>query len=188
MDYFRQDSMGICTRCKSLPSLQKSLPQLVLFHLQRNNQNTAPTAKFFTKIDSKLDLPVRATLATFIFVCLCGLLYLASTTAFNSIVNSSVLFLNITYVVPQAILIFRRRCTALPPRYLNLGRFGYFCNIFSVLWIVVLGVFVCLSPTVPLDVNVMGYSSIVLVGLLATVILLSYVMGRKSFEGPTIID
>lgn len=180
--------MGICTRCKSLPSLQKSLPQLVLFHLQRNNQNTAPTAKFFTKIDSKLDLPVRATLATFIFVCLCGLLYLASTTAFNSIVNSSVLFLNITYVVPQAILIFRRRCTALPPRYLNLGRFGYFCNIFSVLWIVVLGVFVCLSPTVPLDVNVMGYSSIVLVGLLATVILLSYVMGRKSFEGPTIID
>lgn len=98
------------------------------------------------------------------------------------------LFLNITYVVPQAILIFQRRCTALPPRYLDLGWFGYFCNIFSVLWIAVLGVFICLSPTVPLDVNLMSYSSVVLVGLFAIIILLWYVMGRKSFEGPTIID
>lgn len=141
--------------------------------------------KFFTKIDSRLEFPVRTTLMAFLFTCIYGLLYIASTTAFNSIVNTAVLFLNITYVVPQGIILFQGK-RGLPRRYLDLGRFGYFCNMFSVLWIVVLGVFICLPTSLPVERDSMSYTSPVLVGLFAIVICLWYMIGRKSFEGPHI--
>ena len=122
----------------------------------------------------------------FLFTCIYGVLYFASTTAFNSIVNTAVLFLNITYVVPQGIVLMRRKQRNLPRRYLDLGGFGYFCNAFSVLWIVVQGVFVCLPTSLPVEVDTMSYTSAVLVGLFATISVMWLIIGRTSFEGPHI--
>lgn len=137
-------------------------------------------------MDQRLEFPVRTTGAAFIFVLLYGLLYLASTTAFNSIINSAVLFLNITYAVPQGILLFQGRKQHLPPRYLNLGYFGYLCNGFSILWIVVLGVSVCMPPSLPVSAATMNYISVIVVGLFLIVMLLWLVNGRINFEGPHI--
>lgn len=96
------------------------------------------------------------------------------------------LFLNITYVVPQGILLSRGRKNALPSRYLNLGWVGYFCNIFSVLWIVVLGAFICFPPVLPVTVGSMNYTSVVLVGLFAMIIGAWFRFGKHEFEGPHI--
>lgn len=137
-------------------------------------------------MDDRKGFPVRTTVAALAFACLYGLLYLASTTAFNSIVTSAVLFLNISYVIPQGILLFRGRSNALPNRYLNLGWFGVFCNLFSVLWIVVLGVFICMPPTLPVQRGSMNYTSVVLVGLFVVIIGLWFLLGKKQFEGPHI--
>jgi choline transport protein len=115
-----------------------------------------------------------------------GLLYLASTTAFNSIVNSAVLFLNITYAVPQGILLVQGRKKHLPPRYLNLGVFGYLCNGFSVIWIVVLGVAVCMPPSLPVSTATMNYISVIVVGLFLIIMVLWLVDGNVNFEGPHI--
>ncbi|OHE91443.1 hypothetical protein CORC01_13262 [Colletotrichum orchidophilum] len=145
-----------------------------------------PFSGYFSKIDEKRKLPLRATIASYTFACLYGLLYLASTTAFNSIVTSAVLFLNITYVVPQGILLVQGRNNSLPPRYLNLGWFGYICNMFSVLWIVVLGAFICMPPILPVTAGSMNYTSVVLVGLLSIVLLFWVLDGRKNFKGPNI--
>ncbi|KAK1625277.1 amino acid/polyamine transporter I [Colletotrichum phormii] len=145
-----------------------------------------PFSRYFSKIDEKRELPLRATIASYVFACLYGLLYLASTTAFNSIVTSAVLFLSITYVVPQGILLFQGRNKSLPPRYLNLGWFGYVCNVFSVLWIVILGVFICMPPTLPVTAGSMNYTCVVLVGLLGIVLLFWFIDGRKNFKGPNI--
>ncbi|KAK7398128.1 hypothetical protein QQX98_012492 [Neonectria punicea] len=147
--------------------------------------NGVPFSTYFVKIDRKLGFPVRTTVASFVFVLLYGLLYLASTTAFNSIVTSAVLFLNITYAVPQGILLFQGR-ESLPPKYLNLGRFGYACNTFSILWIVVLGVVICMPPSLPVTTATMNYISVVTVGLFSLIILLWYTSGRRNFEGPHI--
>ncbi|KPM37242.1 hypothetical protein AK830_g9303 [Neonectria ditissima] len=148
--------------------------------------NGVPYSSYFVKIDRRLGFPVRTTIASFVFVLLYGLLYLASTTAFNSIVTSAVLFLNITYAVPQGILLFQGREKSLPPRYLNLGRFGYFCNTFSILWIVVLGVVICMPPSLPVTTATMNYISVVTVGLFSIIIMLWFTSGRKNFKGPHI--
>ena len=121
-----------------------------------------------------------------IFVCIYGLLYLASTTAFNSIVTTAVLFLNITYVVPQAILLFGRGRAYLPMRYLRLGWFGTFCNGFSVVWIVVLGVLVCMPPNLPVSTANMNYTSPILVGLFSLIMVAWFGGGRKKFAGPKV--
>lgn len=149
-------------------------------------QNGIPASKYFSHIDNRLEFPVRTTIAAFVFVCIYGLLYLASTTAFNSIITSAVLFLNITYSVPQGILLLRGRQKALPPRYLNLGRLGYLCNGFAVLWVVVLAVFICMPPQLPVEVGSMNYTSVVTAGLFVIVILMWTFSGRHQFEGPHI--
>ncbi|KAM0550331.1 hypothetical protein ACHAPJ_009002 [Fusarium lateritium] len=148
--------------------------------------NGTPFPKYFSKVDRRFEFPVRTTACAFVFVVLYGLLYLASTTAFNSIVTSAVLFLNITYAVPQGILLFRGRKEYLPPRYLNLGIFGYVCNTFSILWIVVLGVTVCMPPSLPVAIGTMNYTSVIVVGLFAIIMVLWFVDGRQKFEGPHI--
>ena len=119
-------------------------------------------------------------------MCFYGLLYLASTTAFNSIVTTAVLYLNITYVVPQGILLLGRGRSFLPMRYLRLGWFGYFANWFSILYIVVLGVTVCMPPDLPVSAGNMNYTSPILIGLFVLIMAAWYGGGKKKFAGPKV--
>lgn len=59
----------------------------------RINQRGIPYSEFFSHVDVYRDFPLRATVLSICFCCLYGLLYLASTTAFNSIVTGAVLYL-----------------------------------------------------------------------------------------------
>ncbi|KAK5677213.1 hypothetical protein LTS10_010402 [Elasticomyces elasticus] len=148
--------------------------------------NGVPFAHFFSHIDHKLGFPVRTTLAALLFSWLYGLLYLASTTAFNSIVTSAVLFLNITYAIPQGILLKQGRMKSLPTRYLNLGWFGYVCNGFAVSWTILLAVVICFPPKLPVSVASMNYTSVVLLGLSILIMGLWWGIGRHKFEGPKV--
>ncbi|OJJ33629.1 hypothetical protein ASPWEDRAFT_60276 [Aspergillus wentii DTO 134E9] len=147
--------------------------------------NGMPFSNFFSTIHGTLHFPVYTTIAAFLFSCLYGLLYLASTTAFNSIITSAVLFLNITYTVPQALVLCYGR-SSLPKRYLNLGWFGYVCNVFFILWIFIRTVLICMPPGIPVALNSMNYTSVVLVGIFTVINGFWFVTGRQKFEGPRI--
>ncbi|KAL4889819.1 amino acid/polyamine transporter I [Aspergillus ambiguus] len=147
--------------------------------------NGTPFPEIFSHVSEKFQFPVYATVAAFSFICVYGLLYLASTTAFNTIITSAVLFLNITYAVPQGILLLRGR-EALPKRYLNLGRVGYPCNVFSVLWTTALVVLICLPPKIPVTLQSMNYICVVLAGVFLVINGLWLFIGRERFEGPHI--
>lgn len=54
--------------------------------------------------------------------------------------------LNLTYTVPQGILATCGR-HRLPRRPFDLGSWGYAVNVFSVLWLIVSGVFFCFLVT-----------------------------------------
>ncbi|KAH8693796.1 amino acid/polyamine transporter I [Talaromyces proteolyticus] len=147
--------------------------------------NGLPYSKYFSHIDPVLQFPVRTTVAACIFSSIYGLIYLASTTAFNSIITSAILFLNISYAIPQAIVAVRGRSKTLVNRPLNLGRWGYICNIFAPLWIVVMCVLVCFPPSLPVTLGSMNYSAPVIVALFA-VIVVCWVFTGKQFECPAI--
>lgn len=89
-------------------------------------------------------------------------------------------------MVPQGIVLISGRARTLPRRYLNLGCLGYLCNAFVILWIVILGVFVCLPLGLPVEAESMNYTSPVLIGLFGLVIMLWYGLGRIAFQGPQI--
>ncbi|KAI9146855.1 choline transporter [Paramyrothecium foliicola] len=178
--YMWKDCLGLGPRCKVLFPHSVEQRKLTLF------ENGTPFPKYFTKVDRRLEFPVRTTIAALVFVLLYGLLYLASSTAFNSIITSAVLFLNISYAIPQGILLFQGRKSHLPPRYLKLGWLGYFCNVFSICWIVVLGIFVCMPPSLPVTTQSMNYICVIAVGLFSIILGLWWIDGRKNFEGPKI--
>lgn len=144
-----------------------------------------PFPSFFSQIHPKLDFPIYTTLAAVLFNCVYGLLYLASTTAFNSIVTSAVLFLNLSYAIPLAVVAVRGREKVLPVRAFNLGKFGYLLNIFAPLWVTLLGVMVCLPPTVPVSLATMNFSSVVLTGIFLIFLIFWFIIG-KNFHGPKI--
>lgn len=94
-------------------------------------------------------MPVRTTLLSASFFIVFGLLYIASSTAFNSFVNMAALLVNIAYTVPQGILACRRRHRLSSTRAFNLRMAGYVVNVFSVCWLVLVGVLFCFPVRVP---------------------------------------
>jgi choline transport protein len=52
-----------------------------------------PLSAYFAKVDDKMQIPVRAMFVSVGFCVVYGLLYFASSTAFNSIVTSAIIFL-----------------------------------------------------------------------------------------------
>ncbi|OJJ30922.1 hypothetical protein ASPWEDRAFT_62284 [Aspergillus wentii DTO 134E9] len=149
-----------------------------------SRDNGLPFSKYWSHVDTKYNMPVRTTFLSAGFCVIYGLLYIASTQAFNSIINTAVLMLNITYTVPQGILATCGR-NRLPKRPFNLGYAGYAVNIFSVLWLILSGIFFCFPTTNPPTIGNMNYNSVVICGIFA-IILLLWIERRKKFSGPNI--
>lgn len=145
--------MGFCPRCK-YRILLRSCPYKCS-KLTLKSQHGLPYSDYWKVVNKKFEFPVRTTFLSAAFCAVYGLLYVASTAAYNSIINTAIVMLNITYTVPQAILLVHGR-DRLPARPFDLGRFGYAVNAWSVIWLAVSGVFFCFPPTNPTTLNSMN--------------------------------
>ncbi|KLO91726.1 related to HNM1-Choline permease [Fusarium fujikuroi] len=143
-----------------------------------------PFAEYWQHIDPKRGIPWRTTLLSAAFCALYGLIYVASTTAFNSIINATCLMLNLSYVIPQGVLLTQGR-DKLPKRAFSLGKFGYVVNLYSVVFMIVIGVVFCLPQTNPTTAGSMNYNAPVVVGLF-TIVCLLWIERRSKFNGPHI--
>ncbi|KAI9150864.1 Choline transport protein [Paramyrothecium foliicola] len=144
-----------------------------------------PYSSFWNHIHSKYEFPVRTTLLSVGFCIVYGLLYIASTQAFNSIITTAVLAINISYIVPAALILIRGREKTLPNRPFKLGIFGYFCNAWAPLWITTIGVFIAFPNVLPVTAGSMNYVCVVL-GFIGIGLLFMWVFVRRYFEGPVI--
>lgn len=144
-----------------------------------------PYSSFFARIHPTYKAPVNATLACAVVIIVYGLIYIGSATAFNSFISMSILSLNLTYAVPQAILLVRGRVRILPKRSFALGRhIGPICNAFSILWVLFITIMFCFPTSIPTTVADMNYVSVIVVGI-SFLILVSWWGGkRKTFTGP----
>lgn len=120
-----------------------------------SRDNGLPFSSYWNHIHPRYDIPVRTTLLSAGFCLLYGLLYIASSRAFNTIINTAVIMLNLTYTVPQGILATCGR-HRLPRRPFDLGVWGYTVNVFSVLWLIVSGTFFCFPVALPTTVGSMN--------------------------------
>lgn len=144
-----------------------------------------PYSSFFSHVSERHKFPVRTTILASIFCSIYGLLYLISTTAFNSIITSAVLYLNLTYAIPQALIAIRGRKNVLPDHPFDLGSIGYSCNFLSPILVTVVGVLVCFPPELPVTHSNINYTPVVLVTLSLVILGFWFTMGHK-FEGPKI--
>ncbi|CAI6013903.1 unnamed protein product [Clonostachys chloroleuca] len=144
-----------------------------------------PYSNYWNHISPKFEFPVRTTLLSVVFCIIYGVLYLASSQAFNSIIITAVLGVNISYVVPQAITLFHGR-SRLPDRPFKLGKVcGYLCNAWTPLWVTTIGVFICFPNVIPVSAASMNYVSVVL-GFMGIILVALWFSVRRAFEGPNI--
>ncbi|KAL4954288.1 amino acid/polyamine transporter I [Aspergillus filifer] len=139
--------------------------------------NALPYSAYFSHISPAHNKPLRTTFLSAIFFIIFGVIYIASSTAFNSVVNMATLLVNIAYAVPQGVLLFggRGRLDELVAddggpesgvdgdgvkrevkRRFDLGKAGYIVNAFSVVWTVFVGVLFCFPTRIPTEAGRMN--------------------------------
>ncbi|KAL9099532.1 MAG: hypothetical protein Q9163_004980 [Psora crenata] len=62
--------------------------------------NGLPGSRYMSKVDGRLDVPICAHAVSCVIVAVIGLLYLGSSTAFNSMVTACIVLLYISYAIP----------------------------------------------------------------------------------------
>ena len=146
-----------------------------------------PFSAFFAKVATNQKAPVNATMGCSVLISLYGLVYIGSTTAFSSFINMATLALNVSYVIPQGIVLFRGRESVFPkyPFPFRLGRFvGPACNFFSVAWMLLMTVLACFPSALPTTSQSMNYVSVVVCGIVLLICLTWLGGKRKTFTGP----
>jgi choline transport protein len=155
-----------------------------------------PFSNTWAKVNTRLGVPLNAHIACNAIVVLLGALYVASATAFNSLVIGVIIFQYLSYSVPIVLMLIRGR-NSIPHGPFWLGKFGFFCNIvtyvaplrmkltsYRLCWTVFTTIFFCFPAVMPVEADNMNYISVILVGYFLLAMFWWLVRGRKVFRGP----
>ncbi|KAI1630202.1 amino acid/polyamine transporter I [Exophiala viscosa] len=145
-----------------------------------------PLSRYWKQVHPRWQMPMNAALLCGTLVTLYGLIFLGSSAAFSSMVGACICFQTTSYVVPQGILAWRGRDKILPPRALNLGKFGLPLNVLACVWVFFIDVLYCIPTGYPVTVENMNWISVVIIGLVSFLLLAWQFSQRHVFKGPTI--
>lgn len=149
-----------------------------------------PFSHYFAKQDARSGIPLRAVYLTTVLVIIYGVLYIASSAALNAILSSSVVFLNISYTIPVALLLARGRSNLLrpasfpEPTMLLPNWLGTTVNVIAVIFTSFTTVFFLFPPEVPATASNMNYA-VAVFGLIFFVAAITWVVkARHVYTGP----
>lgn len=145
-----------------------------------------PGHRLWARVDRTYGLPLWALALSTVVICLLGCIYFGSTAAFNSFTGVATICLSMSYCVPVAVLLFRRR-EAVRHSPFSLGRFGTLVNLVCVVWIVFAVVIFCMPVSLPVDAGSMNYASVVFAGFAAVAVAWYVVYARHNFYGPPVL-
>lgn len=97
--------------------------------------NGLPCSRYLSQVQPRLRTPIWAHVASCTIVSILGCLYLASYTAFNSMVTACVVLLYASYSIPVVCLLVKGR-SKLNHGPFWMGKFGMVCNFVLLLWLV----------------------------------------------------
>lgn len=101
-------------------------------------------SKWIGNIHSSLGVPVWALVANNTIVFIIGFIFLGSSTAFNAFIGTSLILQQVTYAIPAALLMYRRRSSRFLPAnrpFKLFNPFGWMVNFFTVAFAVVVLIF-----------------------------------------------
>ncbi|KAI9933978.1 hypothetical protein ASPWEDRAFT_35956 [Aspergillus wentii DTO 134E9] len=143
-----------------------------------------PFSNFLATVHPTLDVPLNAHSVSCFIVGLLGLLYLGSSTAFNSMVTACIVLLYTSYVVPIVCLLWRGRNNIKHGPFW-LGKVGLACNFVVLGWTLFCLVIYSFPSVYPVTAGDMNYVSAVY-GVVVVIICIDWVVrGRRSFRGQT---
>ncbi|CAN9461354.1 unnamed protein product [Alternaria alternata] len=139
-----------------------------------------PAHRWLAKVHEGLDVPLNAHLVSCVIVAIMGCLYLASLTAFNSMITACIVLLYLSYSVPVICLLIRGR-DKISHGPFWLGPVGLFANIVLLVWTLFTLIMYSFPYAKPVEAGNMNYVCVVyaIVALIASVDWLF--RGRKKF-------
>ncbi|EDO17736.1 hypothetical protein Kpol_1033p41 [Vanderwaltozyma polyspora DSM 70294] len=139
-----------------------------------------PYSHLWAQVNPQLGVPLNAHLMSCAWISLIGILYIASTTAFNSLITGCIAFLLLSYIIPVICLLKKKRQIKHGPFWL--GKFGLFSNIVLLGWTLFAIVFFSFPPQLPVTKDNMNYVSVVIVGYTLYVLIYWKFKGSKEFH------
>ncbi|UKZ79686.1 hypothetical protein TrVFT333_007446 [Trichoderma virens FT-333] len=135
------------------------------------------------------DIPVAALILDAGLIFVCGCISLGSTAAFNALVGVFSLMQMISFALPAALLIYRRRSEKVLPRkraFRVPEILGWACNIGTVIAAVIETVFFTFPSVLPVTSSNMNYAVVVLAVIVIVMVVNWIVFARKHYQGPRI--
>ncbi|KIW10678.1 hypothetical protein PV08_11642 [Exophiala spinifera] len=151
-----------------------------------SRDNCFPLSRYWKQVHPRWQMPLNAACLSGTLVTLYGLIFIGSSAAFASMVGACIVFMTTSYVLPQGILAWRGRDKILPPRSLDLGKFGLPLNVLACVWVVFIDIIYCIPTSYPVTTTNMNWISVVTVGLVTFLLVAWYVSQRHVFKGPNI--
>ncbi|PNP52637.1 hypothetical protein THARTR1_06802 [Trichoderma harzianum] len=144
----------------------------------------------FAKLSPTLgDIPVAALILDAGLIFVCGCISLGSSAAFNALVGVFSLMQMVSFAIPAALLIYRRRSEKVLPRkraFKVPEILGWACNIGTVIAAVIETVFFTFPSVLPVTGGNMNYAVVVLAVIAIVMVVNWIVFARKHYQGPRI--
>ncbi|KAJ5679619.1 hypothetical protein N7462_007863 [Penicillium macrosclerotiorum] len=139
-----------------------------------------PFSKVWGKVSKRFGIPFNAQLLVAAAVAVLGCLYLGSSTAFNSMLGAAVTINNVAYLMPILTNMGTGRRNMHKGAF-HMGKWGWVINGVALGWLVFAIVFFSFPYSMPLTVENMNYTCVV-VGGLPILILVWWFLGSKQYK------
>jgi len=142
-------------------------------------------------IDNRLGVPVWALFFNAAIVFVMGCIYLGSTTAFNSIIGTCLIAMQISIAIPVFFLMLGGRDSSVigagrGENKWHMGAAGWVVNGVTIAFTVLISIFYCFPVATPVTGSTMNYAVVVL-GVFAILGLVNwFVYAKRGFQGPRI--
>ncbi|RVX71307.1 hypothetical protein B0A52_04881 [Exophiala mesophila] len=146
-----------------------------------SRDNAIPCHRLWSNVNETLLVPINAHILSVLITAILLCLYMASLTAFNSMVSACVIFLYLSYLIPTLCLLIKGR-SKLPRGPFYLGTAGLVANCVTILWIVFTTAFFSFPYVMPAETDNMNYLSVVLVAFIVFVMGYWLLSARKNFK------
>ncbi|KAF8602321.1 putative choline transport protein Ctr [Ceratobasidium sp. AG-I] len=142
-----------------------------------------PGSRYWSIVHPLAGVPINAHLMSCVWVAVLGCLYIASTTAFNSIITGCITFLYFSYSIPVICLLVRGR-SSIDRGPFWLGNWGMVANFVLLGWTVFCLVFFSFPFVMPATPGNMNYVSLVIAVYALYLCAYWYFRGRHIFRVP----